>query len=284
MRFWICLLILMASVEMGYAQVGKIGMKVDHLKEQLGEPVDISHSDDDQIWIYKGRDDRSTFAYHVQEGTIVSRNALIKHTSLNEARAYMDDFVATLEDQGWRSQATSALGVQLQAGNTLVKGEVLAHNQEPVVLIQHIWQEHTDADEKNRLLDLVHPVAMQAEAVEPKPVPRKTPASTAPAPVADTPAQELDFAQGDYTWVVASSSSKKEMETKAQQYRKRGLSCGVVEADVNGKKMYRVGAGRYDSWGGLTASRSALPSWVPEDTWPVRVEAQVDSSASAPTR
>ncbi len=285
MRVRLCMLLFFAPAVAVNAQVGRLGMSGDHLRERLGEPQAIRPDGDaGEVWLYPGADTLMTFAYYLRDRVIVSTDVLIEHATREAALARLRTVVDALREAGWKVMELNPDNYLFHTGEELYRAFVLRDQGKHILMLTHLRRSDARAvngrsrtpllafHRKRNALDpaLVDALAQAAAEEAPPPItfgrpPERMQPPSPPDAVGPPPPRHT------YTWVVASKPSVAEAETVAARYREAGHDVTVYAGMVGGRTTYRVGVGQYPSRRALQAARTTLPPWTPGDAWPLRL-------------
>jgi hypothetical protein len=106
-----------------------------------------------------------------------------------------------------------------------------------------------------------------ADSVAAGPLQPETPAEQ-PAPPAERASPDrIPGGDGNYAWIVGSSSSRAEAERVLQRYTRAGVPGELVEATLDGRTYYRIAIGRFRTPEAAEAARQQLPDFAPPDMW-----------------
>jgi hypothetical protein len=308
MRIGFLLLLTFALVASARAQTGKIGMPGEMLRERLGEPFRTMADDGGEMWFYRGDGGRMTFGYYLADGVITATDVLITHDSRMQALARIEQVLAEMKKAGWRVVELNANNYLLYAGASVYRVYLLPNRDDHALLLSHMRRKEVkemNGRMRDELLavheagdtlspDLVaylaedRPAASTPPPSSPVPpsraeTPKKARAETTPetvsqppAPVEPAPRRRTDgFSRRGYTWIVASRPTPEEADAVAEKYRRENLPVVLLQAEVNGRRVYRVGIGWHPTRRALQAARRSLPAWAPEDAWPFRAAASM---------
>ncbi|GIV57094.1 hypothetical protein GQ464_002465 [Rhodocaloribacter litoris] len=286
------------------AQVGRIGMSGETLRQQLGPPLRVVPDEPGEMWFYGGEDPHMTFAYYLIDGTIAATEVLITHPTHEAAAERAASVVEAMKKAGWRVTELNRNNYLLHAASSVYRVYLLPGRADHALVLSHMRRAEVKALNGRMRADLlaVHaekgelspelvaylaedtpapqpPVrpAASAEPVSPGSRPEPNPSPPAPATEKSAPPKAVSktlgrFARSGYTWVVVSESRLEKAKQIAAWCRTQGWESAVIEGESNGRRVYRVGIGWYPSLETLQADRDNLPEWAPKDAWPFRVD------------
>ncbi len=260
-------------------------MTASQLEARIGEPAQVHRNEEGMTWFYPGPDGTESFAYFFSDSTVVSTDVLITHPTPEASRARIDRVVDTLTQNGWRDMRLSLSNHLLHAGDSVYRVYLASVDLPNAVILSHMPRDMVKTinginlddlvafhqSRKNLDPEIVSIVAGDSSRTRPLPTPA---GSAIKSTTSSAPETEAASRGARYALIVASEPDETSADEHAARLRRRGLPVYVIPGDADGRRLYRVGLGWYDSRRAAMAARRRFPDLVPENAWPLAVAAE----------